>query len=137
VILGAEACWARLASAERAVLGTVHPHRGVDAIPVVFALAGQQIVIPIDTVKAKRSSRLQRLDNLRQDPRCVLLVDEYRADWSQLWWVRVHARAVEAEATERFVALLADRYPPYRAPDAIASTIVLTPEAITGWAAEV
>lgn len=126
----------RLARSEHAVLGTVHPQRGVDAIPVVFALAGRQIVVPIDTVKAKSTSRPQRLENLEVDGRCVLLADHYSEDWSELWWVRVHAHGVETPPTEHVVALLADRYPQYRAPGAIVGSIVLTPDAITGWAAE-
>jgi PPOX class probable F420-dependent enzyme len=128
-------CWARLARSERGVLGTVHPTRGVDAVPVVFALAGERIVMPIDTVKAKSGRRLQRLDNLQRDPRCVFLVDRYGDDWSRLWWVRVHGRAVETDPTDDVVALLADRYPQYRAAGAVVGLIVLSADAITGWAA--
>ena len=61
-------------------------------------------------MKAKSGGRLQRLVNLEADARCVLLVDHYDDDWSQLWWVRVaragrggptrppHARARSADA---------------------------------------
>ena len=47
------ACWARLGDAGHGVLGTVHAARGVDAVPVVFVVDGDVVVIPIDTVKAK------------------------------------------------------------------------------------
>ena len=52
---------------------------------VVFVTADRQLVIPIDTVKAKSGERLQRLVNLDVDSRAVLLVDHYDDDWSQLW----------------------------------------------------
>ena len=43
----------------------------------------------IDKVKPKKSSRLQREDNLEADPRGALLVEHWDADdWSRLWWVR-------------------------------------------------
>ena len=48
------ACWDHLSGASHGVLGTVHPERGVDAVPVVFVVDDDRVVIPIDTVKAKR-----------------------------------------------------------------------------------
>ena len=131
-----EACWTRLAEADRAVLATVHPERGVDAVPVVFAITeDRRIVLPVDTVKPKSGRRLGRLRNLERDPSCVLLADHYASEWEQLWWVRVHGEADVVAADADLVALLADRYPDYREPGAIAELIVLRPTAITGWAA--
>jgi PPOX class probable F420-dependent enzyme len=123
--------WSLLAGADHGVLATVHPERGVDAVPVVFALDGDRVVLPVDTVKAKTTTRLQRLENVARDPRCVLLVDHYDDDWSQLWWVRVHgtARVVDGRAG----ALT--RFPAYREEGAVTATIVLTPSAVTGWRA--
>ena len=85
--------WSRLRASDHGVLATVHPERGVDAVPVVFAVDGERILLPVDTVKPKSTTRLQRLANLADDPRCVLLVDHYDEDWSTLWWVRVHGTA--------------------------------------------
>jgi PPOX class probable F420-dependent enzyme len=65
----------------------------------------------------KSTFGLRRLDNLRADPRACLLIDEYRDDWSQLWWVRLDTRAREvASSGERGEALQALRakYPRYR-----------------------
>jgi PPOX class probable F420-dependent enzyme len=133
--LNEEECWERLATAEHGVLATVHPDRGVDAVPVVFAVApGPRLLLPVDTVKAKSTTRLQRLANLAEDPRCVLLVDDYRSDWSQLWWVRVHGTA--AAAPDESAAPLVAKYPAYAEPGAIEAVIALTPSAITGWVAE-
>lgn len=130
------ACQERLRLADHGVLATVHPDRGVDAVPVVFALDGAgRVLVPVDTVKAKRTTRLQRLVNLEHDPRCVLLVEHYEEDWSKLWWVRVHGRASEIEATPDVLALLAARHEQYRAPGAVSGALMLSPAQITGWAA--
>ena len=136
--LDEERCWARLATARHGVLGTVHPRRGVDVVPVVFALlpaVPPRVVIPIDTVKPKRSGRLQRLRNLEADARCVLLVDHYDDDWSGLWWVRVHARATPARVDDDIVARLADRYPQYREPGSVVGALILQPTEVSGWSA--
>ena len=133
--LDEDACWARVAEARHGILGTSHPHRGVDAVPVVFAMAGRQVVIPVDAVKPKSGPRLQRLENLDRDPRVVLLVEHYDDDWAQLWWVRIHGRAAEAPVTAEHHALLAERYPQYADAASITSTIALMPEQVTGWAA--
>jgi hypothetical protein len=94
-------------------------------------------VIPIDTVKPKRGSRLQRLRNLNGDDRTVLLVEHYDDDWSQLWWVRVHGKAREAEPTSGDLDRLANAFPAYAAPGSVTSVIVLTPTDVTGWSAGV
>lgn len=134
--LDADACWGRLGSSGHGVLGTVHPERGVDAVPVVFVIHDGQVVIPIDAVKAKSGARLQRLVNLEADDRCVLLVDHYDDDWSALWWVRVHGRAIEVELTSEQLGLLGEAFPPYRAHGSVTGAVVLTVEDVTGWAAE-
>jgi PPOX class probable F420-dependent enzyme len=117
------------------VLGTVHPERGVDAVPVVYAVTQEVIVIPIDTVKPKRHTRLRRLENLRRDGRCVLLIDQYADDWSDLWWVRVHATAETAPDPTDWLDPLSVRFPSYRQAGAVAGVVLLHPTAVTGWAA--
>ena len=114
-----------------------HPDRGVDAVPVVYAPAEDgTIVLPVDTVKPKIRSGLSRLDSLRRDGRCVLLVERYVPDWSRLWWVRVHgdARVVEGDL-EALLGGLRARYPQYRDPGSIVAAVVLTPNRLHGWSA--
>jgi len=136
------------------VLGTLHPVRGVDAVPVVYAVCepegaawggARQIVVPIDTVKPKSPAVLQRVANLRADPRCVLLVEHYDEDWSALWWVRLHATArlvgpddtadeggSESPASGELAGLrqlLAARFPAYSPPGSVVAAIVLGPGA--------
>jgi PPOX class probable F420-dependent enzyme len=128
-------CRVRLAAAHHAVLATRHPERGVDAVPVVYALVGSQVVLPVDSVKAKRRQRLRRLDNLAADDRCVLLVEHYDDDWAQLWWVRVHARSTVTLPSPHALTALGERFPAYRQAGTIEQTIVLTPTAWYGWQA--
>ncbi|HEX9683416.1 MAG TPA: pyridoxamine 5'-phosphate oxidase family protein [Acidimicrobiales bacterium] len=129
-------CWERLTSADHGVLATVHEDRGVDAVPAVFAAVDGNLVIPVDTVKAKSGIRLQRLANLEADDRCALIVDNYESDWSRLWWVRVHGRAAEVPPTDEWLHDLRRRYPAYREPGTIASVLVIRPAVIIGWSAE-
>jgi PPOX class probable F420-dependent enzyme len=129
---------ARLAAHDHGTLCTVHAERGVDAVPVVYVLAGDgHVGVPVDRVKPKASTRLQRERNLEADPRATLLVDHWdRDDWSQLWWVRAELR-FQGAATGREAALaagLAQRYSQYR-DQPFARVLVLRIAGITGWQA--
>jgi len=130
-------CWERVALAAHGVLGTRHPDRGVDLVPVVFAVDGHQVIIPVDTVKPKRTLRLQRLENLMSDPRCSLLVEHFDEDWSRLWWVRLSGRGAERPPSPTHLTRLAEQHTQYAQAGAVASTIVFTADAVTGWAASV
>lgn len=131
-----DACWDRLVGADHAVFGTVHSSRGVDAVPVVFVVVGEAIVIPIDTVKPKSTTSLQRLTNIGADPRVVLVADYFDpVDWTRLWWVRANGTAVEAPPTDAQLAALAAKYPQYADPSAIWSVIVVSVSEVAGWSA--
>jgi hypothetical protein len=130
---------ARLGAHDHGVLCTVHPERGVDAVPVVYAVDEDGFVgVPVDRVKPKSSSRLQRERNLEADPRAALLVEHWdRGDWSRLWWVRAEMRW-QGDARAGLAADLADRlaraYPQYR-DRPFARVLVLRVVGVTGWAA--
>jgi PPOX class probable F420-dependent enzyme len=130
-------CFDRLDSKGHGVLATVHAIRGVDVVPVVFALDGTRILVPVDTIKQKRTTDLQRVRNLRADARCALLVENYSEDWDALWWVRVHANGSECPSQELGAAriALAARHPKYVAEGSVASVLVLEPQSVSGWAA--
>lgn len=129
---------ARLVAHDHGVLCTVHPERGVDSVPVVYAVDVEGFVgVPIDTVKPKTSFRLQRERNLEEDPRATLLIERWdRDDWSKLWWVRAELLwQPDADArTESLAALLANRYAQYR-DRPFAQVLVLRIVGLTGWAA--
>ncbi len=130
---------ARLADHDHGILCTVHAERGVDAVPVVYVVDDDGCVgVPVDRVKPKSSSRLQRERNLEADPRATLLVEHWdRDDWSQLWWVRAELRwqgDSDAGREAALAARLAGRYPQYR-DRPFARVLVLRIVGVTGWAA--
>jgi PPOX class probable F420-dependent enzyme len=130
---------ARLATHDHGILCTLHPERGVDAVPVAYVVDDDDYVgVPVDLVKPKASSRLQRERNLEADPRATLLVEHWDPDdWSRLWWVRTELRwQAEADAgrAETLAAGLAGRYAQYR-DKPFARVLVLRVVTATGWAA--
>lgn len=132
---------ARLAAHDHGVLCTVHAERGVDAVPVVYAVDDDGYLgVPVDRVKPKASGRLQRERNLEADPRATLLVEHWDpADWSRLWWVRAELRWQSDADSAREAALsarLADRYPQYRGRP-FDRVLVLRIVGLTGWAGSV
>lgn len=129
----------RLAGADHGVLATTHPDRGVDAVPAVFALdTDGWLGVPIDTVKPKASTTLQRQRNLAADPRATLLVEHWdRDEWSALWWVRAALRHEPAPPPPKVAALaaaLSVRYPQY-AEHPFAAVLVFRVVGLTGWSA--
>jgi hypothetical protein len=129
---------ARMAVHDHGILCTVHAARGVDAVPVVYAVDDDGYVgIPVDRVKPKDSIRLQRQRNLEADPRATLLIEHWDAgDWSRLWWARAELRWVgEADRhSAPLAARLAGRYPQYR-DEPFAHVLVLRIVGVSGWAA--
>ncbi len=139
--LSADEARRRVAAHDHGILCTVHPERGVDAVPVAFALdADGYVGVPVDLVKPKASLRLQRERNLEADPRATLLVEHWDGDdWARLWWVRAELRwaGEAASGGERAAALaarLAARYPQYR-DQPFARVLVLQIVGVTGWSA--
>jgi PPOX class probable F420-dependent enzyme len=130
---------ARLAAHDHGILCTVHADRGVDAVPVAYVVDDDGYVgVPVDRVKPKASTRLQRTRNLEADPRAMLLVEHWDAsDWSQLWWARAELRWLgdtEPGRTATLAAGLAERYPQYR-DQPFDRVLVLRIVAVSGWAA--
>ena len=126
---------ARLAAHDHGILCTLHAERGVDAVPVVYAVDDGHVGVPIDRVKPKSSSRLQRERNLDADPRATLLIDHWdRDDWSRLWWVRAELRLQDDDREATLAARLAERYAQYR-DQPFDRVLVLRIVGITGWAA--
>ena len=136
--LSEDDAWARLAAHDHGILCTVHPERGVDAVPVVFAVDDDGYVgVPIDRVKPKTAGRLQRERKLERDPRGTLLVDHWDGqDWSKLWWVRAELRWQDDTAgrAAALAARLAERYPQYRE-QPFDRVLLLRIVGVTGWAA--
>ena len=96
----------RATAADHATLATLNRTGVADLVPVCFAIVGDWLAIPIDSVKPKGSTALGRVRNLERDPRATLLVEQWdREDWGRLWWVRLSLRRRVAE-TDRLTALI-------------------------------
>ncbi|SHG70077.1 Pyridoxamine 5'-phosphate oxidase [Jatrophihabitans endophyticus] len=137
--LAAAQARARLAAHAHGVLCTLHPQRGPDPQPVVYAVSSDgHVGVPVDRVKPKTSSRLQREANLAADPRGTLLIEHWElADWSRLWWVRADLRHVPdppSPLTDELADRLADRFAQY-AQKPFHRILVCRVEAVTGWSA--
>jgi len=125
------------AGADHGILGTVGVDGRPDLVPACFAIDGDIVGIPIDQVKPKASTRLQRARNVERDPRATFLVEQWDADnWARLWWVRlVLERSKENQASNaRLETLLRRRYRQYAdAPFVAILTFRIT--AVSGWSA--
>ncbi|MDE9367418.1 pyridoxamine 5'-phosphate oxidase family protein [Luteipulveratus sp. YIM 133132] len=137
--LDADEARSRLGTHVHGVLCTLHPQRGPDPVPVVYAVTDDgHVGVPVDRVKPKTSSRLQREMNLDQDPRAALLVEGWDAeDWSRLWWVRAqleHVPDPPAALVDDLVARLARTVPQY-ADRPFHHLLVCRVVSLTGWAA--
>jgi hypothetical protein len=137
VKLDRASCEELLVGSEHGVLATRHPTRGVDAVPVCFVADPLRVAVPIDRIKAKASSDLQRTRNLAEDPRAALLCDHWDGvEWSRLWWVRASLELVASTAEERSVleALLRGKYRQYQ-DHTFADLLVFRTTALIGWSA--
>jgi PPOX class probable F420-dependent enzyme len=88
------------------------------AVPVCFALLGDDLVTPIDEKpKSAPPGELRRSRDVRANPRVALVVDHYCEDWSALGWLQVRGTAGHLEPGEpdhdRAVAALRAKYDQY------------------------
>jgi PPOX class probable F420-dependent enzyme len=127
----------RLAAARVGRLATVRPDGRPHVVPCCFVVNGDVVYTAVDDVKAKRTTQLRRLDNIRHHPDVSLLVDEYVEDWSALWWVRLDGKARRAPpgSPEERVAweLLAGKYEQYRARPLTGPVIAIDVTSWRGW----
>jgi PPOX class probable F420-dependent enzyme len=132
----------RLEQARVARLATLDSDGRPHVVPVCFAFDGEVFYTALDR-KPKRVTpeRLVRVRNIRSKPRVALLIDEYREDWSQLWYVLIRGRAqlLPPSAHEErawAVRKLRGKYPQYGSrvlPDE-APIIRIRPDRVTSWA---
>jgi PPOX class probable F420-dependent enzyme len=131
-------CRRRFAAADHAYLATVRPDGAPHLVPVVHALAGDVIAFAVDA-KPKRTTALQRLVNIRAEPRVCLLADCYADDWGDLWWVRADAVAEVLDAGQPAaadaLARLVEAYPQYRGTPPGGPVVLARVRRWTGWAA--
>ena len=126
--------WARerFAEARVARLATVSAGGAPRIVPIVFALAGEEILTAVDH-KPKSTTRLRRLEDISANPAVSLLADAYDDDWSQLWWARADGVA-RVHATYDLDPLVT-KYADYRERPPSGPVIVIEVTRWSGWSA--
>ncbi len=114
-----EAIDARLRACPVARLATLRDDGRPHLVPVVFVVSDDAFWIPVDGKPKREDRELERVRNLRRDPRATLLLDHYADDWSRLWWVHLEGRGEirQDAAHPRFArasAELREKYAQYR-----------------------
>jgi PPOX class probable F420-dependent enzyme len=106
----------RVLAAQVARLATIGLDGRPHLVPIVFVLDGETLYTAVDA-KPKRSRKLRRIENARDRPDVVVLVDDYDDDWTRLWWVRLRGRARVLDngpEANRALRLLKEKYEQYR-----------------------
>ena len=89
----------------------------VHAIPFVFVRFEDSLYSPVDG-KPKRHAKLSRLEWIKSAPKVCVLIDEYRDDWAELWWLRLYGEATKISSDyggwDTLSTLLAEKYPQYK-----------------------
>ncbi len=128
-----------LTRARVAHLATSDQYARPHVVPIVFVWADPHLYTPIDR-KPKRSRdwrALRRVRNIETNGRVSVVVDVWDEDWSRLAYVLLQGTAEIIESGvewERAAALLAAKYPQYRAlPLAGCPIVRVTVERRTEW----
>src|SRR5262245_11825226 len=99
-------------------LATTGPDGAPHVMPVCYALDDEALYFVADAKPKRRPAReLERLRNLRTNPRAALVVDDWAEDWPRPGWVLVRGSATiveDAAAHAAALVRLRDRYPQYR-----------------------
>ena len=132
----AEEARERFAGARVARLATADAGGQPHVVPIAFALDGDRLYSAVDS-KPKRTTKLRRLANVRENPRVAVLVDRYDdEDWSRLWWARADGagRVLGPDDPEahRAAELLRGRYPRI---EPIGAVLAVDVERWSGWQA--
>jgi PPOX class probable F420-dependent enzyme len=102
-------------------LATLGPDRAPQVVPIVFAWNGVELWTPVDG-KPKSDGEIGRVRNVRRYPQVSVLLDQYDADWTRLWWLRLDGIAEVVRATGHDTGLRMDaparalrgKYPQYK-----------------------
>ena|SRR5215469_15739122 len=132
---------AKLEQAKVARLATLDEQRGPHIVPICFAYDGNVFYTAIDQ-KPKRVTpeRLARMRNITANPQVALLIDEYKEDWTQLWYILIRGQAKVipvrgGKERARAMRKLRAKYPQYseKVLPNDAPIIRITPERTTFW----
>lgn len=119
-------------------LATVDAAGVPSAVPICYQVEGARLFTPIDA-KPKRDDwrNLQRVRNVRANPRVAVVVDRWDEDWRRLAWVHLRGQAALVESGPdhaRGIALLRAKYAQYHTmPLEERPMIVIAIEAARHW----
>lgn len=94
-------------------LATAGPNAEPHVVPVCFAIVGETLYITIDRKPKRAGASLQRIVNLRANPKACFIADHYDEDWTRLGWVMLRGDAevlVDGREHDAAQALLKQRY---------------------------
>lgn len=114
-------------------MSTVAADGSSHAVPVVFAVVGDEIVSPIDH-KPKSGRVMARVRNIERDPRTTLLVDHWDEEWTRLAWVMVRGSAeLDPRYPNDILDALNARYPQYEPGERHDALIRIRPTRLSWW----
>lgn len=123
-------------------LGTADAAGQPLVVPICYAFDGRHCYSAIDAKPKRRApGQLQRVKNIRENPRVSVLVDHYEEEWGRLRYVIVQGRAdllMEGDEFAYAVDLLLEKYAQYHALslDRRSGLVVkITPERVIQWSA--
>ena len=99
-------------------LATADARGAPHLIPVCYAVDDDTLYITVDEKPKRRDIPLKRVRNILENPQAAFVVDRWDEDWRRLGWVMLRGPAeilAEGREHDRAQALLAARYPQYRA----------------------
>jgi PPOX class probable F420-dependent enzyme len=133
--------WAHalLSEARVAHLGLLDDDGRPRVLPVTFAVAAGAVWIAVDQKPKRRTGEaLARVRWLRARPQSTVTVDRYDDDWTRLAWVQlIGATAVlDVAGHDDVLAVLAERYAPYRGAPPPGPLLRLTPARAVCWRAD-
>jgi len=107
--------FASLLRARRGYLATIGADGLPHVVPACFTWAGETIWTAIDG-KPKTSQHLQRIEDIKANPKVTFVVDRWDEDWSRLAWLQARGTAkilARGAETQRIVAALKSKYTQY------------------------
>ena len=131
----------KLKQARLARLATLDARHNPHIVPICFVFDGSVFYTAVDR-KPKRvaAQKLARLRNLRASSQVALVVDDYKEDWTRLWYILVRGTGRQLPVSarqehQRAIRLLRNKYSQYAGgmlPDD-APVIRVTPQRIVSW----
>ena len=131
----------RIDAARIGRMATVRSDGTPHIVPITFAISNETLVTAVDA-KPKRTAKLQRLQNLRDNPAVSVIIDHYADDWSALWWIRIDGLAKvvtrdlesgDAPASTAATEALIAKYPQYQVTPPDGPVIIAKPTRWTMW----